>query len=62
MFGRVGGVAQQVAASTDVPLERLTVLTLGKEILRGQKRSAERSGVAEQPTPDGDDCFPVAVA
>jgi hypothetical protein len=27
-------------------------LTLGKEILRGQKRSAERSG----PTPEGDDC------
>ena len=30
-------------------------LTLGKEILRGQKRSAERSG---EPKPEADDCSP----
>src|SRR2546430_6883977 len=34
----------------------LAALTLGKDVLRDQKRSAERSGVTEQPTPDGDDC------
>ena len=36
----------------------LAALTLGKEILRDQKRSAERSGVAEEPKQDRDDCSP----
>ena len=33
----------------------LAALSLGKEVLRGQKRSAERSGEAE-PRPEADDC------
>src|SRR5438445_10193957 len=33
-------------------------LTLGKDVLRHQKRSAERSGDQAGPTPDGDDCSP----
>src|SRR4051812_14489731 len=35
-------------------------LTLAKEILRGQKRSAERSDAAV-PEPEADDCSPEAV-
>jgi hypothetical protein len=31
-------------------------LTLGKDVLRHQKRSAERSGEQAEPKPDGDDC------
>jgi len=34
----------------------LAALTLGKEVLRGQKRSAERSEEGARPTPELDDC------
>src|SRR3954469_17262693 len=36
----------------------LAALTLGKEVLRGQKRSAERSDAAAGPKPHADDCSP----
>jgi hypothetical protein len=38
----------------------LAGLTLGKDVLRHQKRSAERSGAEEDPKPDADDCSPEA--
>src|SRR5438270_6381329 len=39
----------------------LAALTLGKEILRGQKRSAERSDAEAVPKPPADDCSPEAL-
>jgi hypothetical protein len=36
----------------------LAALTLGKDVLRDQKRSAERSDASAEPNPEADDCSP----
>jgi hypothetical protein len=65
MFGIVGRVTEEVAISTEVPLERLeaqicegaallAALTLGKDVLRDQKRSAERSAGMGAPNPEAE--------
>jgi hypothetical protein len=36
----------------------LAALTLGKDVLRDQKRSAERSDAGAEPNPEADDCSP----
>jgi len=39
----------------------LAALTLGKDVLRSQKRSAERSSATAEPKPEMDDCSPASL-
>jgi hypothetical protein len=64
MFGTLSGVAEQVGRVGRLEAQicegaaRLAGLTLGKDVLRHQKRSAERSDDEADPNPGADDCSP----
>src|SRR5438309_1144170 len=56
-----GGLVGMFRLDPDEGAARLGALTLGKDVLRSQKRSAERSGATAEPKPELDDCSPVSL-
>ena len=60
-FDDDGSLAGVFRLDPDMGAALLAALTLGKDLLRAQKRSAERSGAEPEAKPETDDCSPEAL-